>query len=234
MSTTILGRMDHLLRDRAGVRASIERGIDLPATARAALLAIAGGSALFGAALGSFRGGVQVLYAAVKLPLVVLLTAAVCAPALTAMHRALDRHAELRRDLALVLSALALASLVMAAEAPILYLAVATGASYHQLILMGFGAGAVAGAVGLGFLVAGLAPGAGRGAVALGLVLVLALVGVQMAWMGRPYALRPRTPEVPFLRGVEGNAFQALEETWGSARGRYRRDAAPLPGEGAP
>src|SRR5688572_24850019 len=55
------------------------------ATVRVLLLAILGGMAAFGVAVGFYRGGVQMLYAAIKLPLVVLLTAAVAMPALTAL-----------------------------------------------------------------------------------------------------------------------------------------------------
>ena len=48
--------------------------------------------AIVGAALGSYRGGVQIAYAAIKLPLVLLGTAALSAPALTAIGAALGRR----------------------------------------------------------------------------------------------------------------------------------------------
>src|SRR5262245_20251893 len=96
-----LREVDQLLRDRAAVLRRADEN-DLGGLARAVLLTIGASGAVFGAAIGAYRGGVQILYAAMKLPLAILLTAAVCAPALTAVNAALDRPASLRRDLALV------------------------------------------------------------------------------------------------------------------------------------
>jgi methyl-accepting chemotaxis protein len=99
--------------------ARIRAGEDLAALARPLIVTIALGGAVFGAALGAYRGGLQVLYAAIKLPLATLLTAAICAPTLTALNAALGRAACIRRDFALVLAVLARGALVVAAEAPV-------------------------------------------------------------------------------------------------------------------
>jgi hypothetical protein len=77
------------------------------------------GAAFFGATLGMHRGGIQILYAALKLPLVVLLTAVVCTPVLTSLNRALNRKAVLAEDLSLVLASLARGCLILAALAPV-------------------------------------------------------------------------------------------------------------------
>jgi hypothetical protein len=56
--------VDQLLRDRAAVLERIRTGGDLLGFARAMLLTIAAGGAAFGAAIGSYRGGLQIAYAA--------------------------------------------------------------------------------------------------------------------------------------------------------------------------
>src|SRR5688572_23862739 len=130
-----LESVDRLLRDRRAVLNSIESGRDLAGTARAMLITIAAGAAMFGGAAGAYRGGAQVAFAAIKMPLAVLLTAAICAPALTAINAALDRRADVRRDLALILTSLALGCLVLSAEAPLVLLAVTLGVGYHAIAL---------------------------------------------------------------------------------------------------
>ena len=70
--------------------------------------------------------------------------------------------------------------------------------------------------------------GPGRGSAVMGLCVVFALVGGQLSWSLRPYLLRPRTPEVPFLRDTEGSLVDSIAGAMRSARGIYSRDYAPL------
>lgn len=232
-SPDLLPSIDQLLRDAPGVLQRIREGRGLATLARAMIVTVALGAGIFGASMGAYRGGLQILYAGVKLPLVLLLTTAICAPALTALNAALGREACLRRDLSLVLSALARTSLVMAAQAPIVLLAVRLGVSYHSLILLVVACCAVAGALGLALFLRGLHLSDRRSlaAVAVALLAVFGSVGTQMSWTLRPFVLRPRTQETPFVRSLEGSFFDAVATSSRSARGVYWRDAAPLPGE---
>ena len=224
--------VDLLLRYSGAILARIRDGNDLAGLARTMILTIFAGGAVFGACLGAYRGGAQVLFAAVKLPLVVLLTAAICAPALSAINAGLCRTASMRRDLALVLAALARGSLVLAALAPVLLLAVSVHASYHTLVLLTVACCAVGGLVGLTLLVRGLADERrAAGAACLALLSVFIMVGAQMSWTLRPYLVRPRTPAAPFVRGVESSFLEAVATSVDSARGIYHRDSAPLPCE---
>jgi hypothetical protein len=215
--------LDGLMRDRQGTLRRILDADDLPGLVRTMILTIATGGAAFGAAIGSYRGGLQILAAAVKLPLVMLLTAALCVPALSALGSALDRARGLRRDLALVLSSLALGSVVVAATAPIVLLAISVRASYHQVTLIVSSCCGLAGLVALAFFARGVRAIDARRwrPLAAGLLLVFIFVGGQMAWTFRPYMVRPRTPQPPFIRLVEGNLFEAVRQSFDSARGIY-------------
>lgn len=228
-----LAAIDQLLRDVPAFLDRIREGKNLAELARAMILTVAVGAAVFGAAMGAHRGGIQVLYAAIKLPAVMLLTTAVCAPALTAFNAAFRRQASMRRDLSLVLSSLALTCLVLAAQAPIVFLAVELGAGYHTVILLVVGCCCLAGIVGLTLFQRGLGldPSAGRWAVGIALLMVFGVVGTQMSWTLRPFLVRPRTPDAPFVRSLEGSFVEAVLTSSRSARGIYWRDSAPLPGE---
>ena len=113
----------------------IKDATDTVGLARVALLTIGVCAGLLGATLGFYRGGAQILFAAIKLPLVIVLTAAVLTPLLTCVNHALERPANLRRDLLLVLSSLARATIVLAALLPLLWLGLAIDAAYHTMVM---------------------------------------------------------------------------------------------------
>ena len=230
-----LGTIDLLLRDREAMLARIRAGADLPAIVRTMTATIAVTMAIVGAALGSYRGGVQIAYAAIKLPIVLLGTAALSAPALSAIGAALGRRSRLTADLALVMAALAFGSLLLVACTPLLLLGRSVDLGYHRMILAVVAMFAVSGGAALRMIWRGVAREAAPGwrTAVVGLCVVFTLVGGQLAWALRPYLLRPRAPEPMFVREVESSLLDAITGSLRSARGIYVRDAAPL-GEPAP
>jgi hypothetical protein len=157
------------------------------------------------------------------------------------VNAALGRRTSARRDLALVSCSLAVTALVLAAAAPFMMLgspALAGSAErpwlgYHEMALAMAAACAVAGGAGLLTFWRGLLRSDPRSPrLAASLVLVsFALVGAQLSWTFRPYLVRPRSPEVVFIRSLEGSLLDAVGETMDSARGRFHREFAPVPGE---
>jgi hypothetical protein len=226
--------IDQLLRDRDAILARIASGKDLAATMRVMVATIGIAMAIVGAALGSYRGGLQIGYAAIKLPLVLLGTAALAAPALTAIGAAAGRRVRLTADLVLVVTALAFGSLLLTACTPLFLLCIAMKRDYHDMILVTVGLFSLSGLAALRMIVQGVrieANERGGTSAILGLCIVFALVGGQLSWALRPYLVRPRAPEVVFVREVEGSLFDAISTTIDSARGHYDRDSAPLPDE---
>jgi hypothetical protein len=223
-----LAVIDQLLRDRAGLLARIRAGRDLAALMRVMIATLAFAAAIVGGALGTYRGGVQIAYAALKLPLVLLGTAALSAPALTAVGVALGRRARLPADLALVMAALAFGALLLVAATPLLLLLRALEVPYHDLILAVVAVFASAGVASLNLVGRGLVAddGPGRAAALLALCTVFALVGGQLAWALRPFLVRPRAADVAFIHDVEGSLADAIITSLASARGVY---AEPLP-----
>jgi hypothetical protein len=219
------GTVDGLLTDLGGL---VQRTLAADpavqsATVRAMLVAILVGTAAFGAAVGFTRGGVQILFAAIKLPLVVLLTAAVCTPALTGLSAALGRPASLRQDLIRVLATLGRGSLVLAALAPVMLIATCVRLGYHQSVMLLVACCLVAGGASLPSLAGALwAERRGRLFLIAAMLVTVVLGGTQIAWLFRPYVVRPQTVSVPFLRALDSNFGDSLETTQRSARGIYR------------
>jgi hypothetical protein len=222
--------IDLLLRDRAGTLARLRAEGDVRPILSTMVATIAVSMVIVGAALGSYRGGIQIAYAAIKLPLVLLGAAALSAPALSAIGAALGRRSRLSTDFALVMSAVAFGALLLAATTPLILLGRAAELDYHQMIVGTVGAFTVAGCATLRMIVQGMAAERAPGWISAiaGLCCVFVLVGGQLAWAMRPYLVRPRAPEVPFLRSVEGSLFDAISTSMQSARGIYHREA-PMP-----
>ena len=184
--------------------------------AQLSLLLIVAGGVAFGAALGTFRGGSQLLYAALKIPVATLGTLAFCGPAFVAFAAAHGRRWSLRTTLALVLAAGARSSLVLLAFTPVLWLAIDLEASHRAIQLMATSCYGLAGLSALSLVLRALGPGAGRRGAATGFLFVFLLVGAQMAWLLRPYLGDPRDRVVPVFvhgrteGGVAGTLLRAM------------------------
>jgi hypothetical protein len=211
-----------LLRDPGEVAERCARGVGLRELTGKALICVIVGAALFGGVLGSFRGGPQIAYSALKLPLALLATLVVSVPAFFALTIGLGGRTRFRSIVALSLSAAARGALVLAACAPVLWLAVDRGLGYHAAVLLSTCMYLVAGLAALDILVRGLG-GVLRSLITSALcgIVFFAVLG-QTAWMLRPFLGRPAQQAVPFVRKREGGFADALLQSSKSARGVYR------------
>jgi hypothetical protein len=225
MSATVLGR---LLRAPSDIAVACREDREIREIAATSLIAILVGAAAFGAVIGSFRGGVQIVYGAVKIPLVMMITLAICAPAFHAFAACLGRAWPMRSIIALTLAAAGRSSLVLLAVSPALWLLFDLGLGYHTAALTAALTYAIAGAAAVGILIRGLGAQAGRLLTACAFVAVFFAVGGQTSWILRPYLVRPRTENIPFVRAREGSFADALLMTSRSARGIYDE---PIPSE---
>jgi hypothetical protein len=213
-----------LLRSPGEVARACREDGDLRAIALVSLASIVSGAAAFGGVVGSFRGGAQIAYAALKLPLAVVVTLAIAAPAFHAIAASFGRAWPMRSVVALALAAAARSSLVLLALSPALWLLLDWGGDYHLAAVAASLAYGVAGLSALGVLVRGLGEGPNRAVTALAFVGIFFAVGGQASWILRPYLVRPRTEGVPFLRGREGSFADAIVTSARSAAGIYDHD----------
>lgn len=218
MSAAVLNQ---LLRAPGEIASNCRRDKDIRTIALTSIAAIVAGAAAFGGVIGSFRGGAQILYGAVKVPLAIMATLALCAPAFHALAAVLGRPWPMRSILSLALASAARSSLVLLAFAPALWLALDCGMSYHSAALLASFAYGLAGLAALGVLLRGIGSGDGRVLTALAFMAMFFAVGGQTAWILRPYLVRPRAQDIPFLRAREGGFSDALVTTMRSAMGIY-------------
>ena len=212
--------LERLLRHPQQVVAQCYDDRDLRRLAALALAAIAVGGLVFGAAVGSFRGGRQIAFAAVKIPVATMATLAVCGPAMVALAAAFERRWSLRTVLAIGLAASARASMVLLALAPVLWLIIDLGTPYHAVKLLSALFYALGGLSALLVVLRALGPGRGRVGAALTLIGVFLLVGGQTGWVLRPYLGRPDHRTVPFIvwgpedGGLAGALWESSSETF--------------------
>lgn len=193
-----------------------------------ALVATAGG--LFGIVIGSYRGGIQHVFAAIKLPIVLVLPLLVTLPAILALYRAAGVALRYDRLAFAAIVGVTRASLLAAAMGPALWLLYSIRLDYHRAVMSLVATLVVAGAVGL-VTVSRLLPQGGnlRGCAHFASLVFAGLVFAQGGWLLRPFLVRPRA-EITFVRPVEADVFSSVDATWRSAKGDYREwDAEPVP-----
>jgi hypothetical protein len=216
--------LNRILRSPADVARDCRDDRDSSALAKNALLAIVLGSLLFGAAVGFWHGGSQILYAGAKLPVVTVGTLILCAPAFYAISAVFGRPWSLRSVLALMLVAGARFALVLLAATPVVWLVIDLGASYDLSKLVAAFAYALAGLSALTLLLRGLGDGPGKRTTLALFVGVFLLVGAQTAWILRPYLGTPGKNDIAlFTREREGGLVYQLWVSVGDAMNPGRR-----------
>jgi hypothetical protein len=192
----------------------------LGALGRLALL-MSAGAAIYGAVLGGWQGKLLIVYVALKLPLVLLLTSALTLLLCFVGARALDLRLTLLEVAVLTFTALAVASLLLAALAPVAAFfewacprpSPAARLAHNLLHLMHTGFVGVSGLAGCVALRRGLRRAVGEHAGARRVfalwILAYALVGGEVAWALRPFVGSVFEP-VAFLRAdaLRGNVYE--------------------------
>ena len=187
---------------------------------------IVAGTGLFGAALGSWRAPLQALYTAIKLPLILLLTALGNGMLNAMLAPLLGLNLGLRQSLVAVLMSFTLAGAILGAFSPLLYFLiwntppVAPGAEWevpaHSFILLSETAMIAFAGIAANVRLLQLLRSLSGSAVVARKVLFAwlagnLLLGSQLSWNLRPFVGAPYLP-VEFLRpnAFEGNFFETL------------------------
>lgn len=220
MNTSLLSLTAAVLRDPKAL--IDERPGSLSRLAPPLLTITLLGGALFGLMVGSQRGELQLLYAAVKMPVLLLAPPLIALPALHALWRAAGVAVDWGRLSLAALAAMARSAVLAAALGPVLWLLYSCNLDYHLSVLLMVGTIGLAGLPGVAALVRSLPTGGElRWIAALGSALALFLAFAQTGWLLRPFIARPQAA-VAFLRPVEEDIFSSLATTPNSAVGDYR------------
>lgn len=210
-----------LLRDPASLIARADDPDDLAHIAPRTLAIGVIGAALFGITVGSYHGGLQVPYAAVKMPLLFGLPMIASLPAVRSLgHLAAVDVPWPRLALAGAIGA-ARTAVLAAALGPLVWLFYSLQPDYRTSVFVFVGALVLAGLPGLSVVGKVLPERAERRwAVGLASVAVLGLVTAQTGWLLRPFVVRAEAP-VALLRPIESDVATSLGQTSLGAAGLY-------------
>ncbi|HEY5960581.1 MAG TPA: hypothetical protein VIV60_28705 [Polyangiaceae bacterium] len=220
--THLSSELDRLLRHPREIAEQARLGQSNAKLFVVSLLAIVVGAGLFGAALAASRGGIQIVFSAVKLPVVVLVTLVLVTPAIAALATTLRRPLALTGASMLMVAAAGRAALVLLSLAPIVWLAFDRGVAYHRGILVACICYGIAGFEALRLLKLALGEDLRSYAIIACFALVLAPAGGQTAWLLRPYVGRPSQAMIPFVRGRESSFGESVHRSLFSSMEIYR------------
>ncbi len=147
--------VERFLREREGIWRQIYQEYRLNELIRHMLLNSAVALAGYGAVIGIFQSPLQALAAAAKLPLLYLLTLAICLPTLYLFNLLCQGRMSVRQVLALALAAITVMSGLTLAFAPITLFFLITANGYQFFVLFNVAILALTGLIGLKFLVSG-------------------------------------------------------------------------------
>lgn len=172
-------------------------------------------SGLYGMAIGSYLGGIQILYVLIKLPFFFLATLILSVVSAFVLDAILGFHLHFKQYLTLVLLVLAATSLTLASLASVLYFFILTSSSHDFIILVNVGLFSITGCFGVyAFFTARrfILPQESQKKRLLALIMWFCLygfIGLQMAWMLKPWVGLLKSGETtPFLRDdIKGNVY---------------------------
>lgn len=221
-----LAVIETILRSRREFFVEIRDGIDLPEKMRAMLVSSVAFFALYGAVMGSSHSLWQALSSAVKLPVLFLATLLICAPTLYFFNVLFGSDQSLTQNVALILTAITVTSVLLLSFAPIVLFFLLTTSQYQFFKLLNVAIFAASGLMGVVFLyqgmrvVSGAAWGRalGRKGVIILWMFVYAFVGSQMAWTIRPFIGAPSI-EFELFRQLGGNFYANIIASLGEILG---------------
>ena len=210
-------------RAREALLDELARGVEPGPRLAGLIAAMSAGAAIYGAALGQWRGGEQIAYAAVKLPLVLVLTATLTLPFNWMSAWLLGLRVGFVQVAVLTFLALAAAAVLLASLAPVAWLftvsapphSAAARATHNLLYLLHTALVAGSGLAGTAVLWRTLERLAGdrrRARRIFGAWIAgFALVGGEVAWALRPFVGSVYHPSA-FLRSdaLDGNVYEFI------------------------
>ena len=148
--------IERILRDRQGIWQQVVEDRSLTRLTSQMLLSTVVALACYGAVLGSFHSVWMALTSSVKLPLLFLVTLAICLPTLYLFNLVFGARLSVRQSLALVMVALTVTAMLAVAFAPIALFFLITAPDYGFFKLLNVAILALSALVGLRFLTGGM------------------------------------------------------------------------------
>ena len=207
--------LDYVLRAQTVLFEQIHSQKDLKRIIVSMSLLCACLAGLYGTTMGMNHGFFQVISAAIKLPILLNFTMAICLPSLYIFNILFGQRFRFFQTIALMLTSLGAMSIMLASLAPIAFFFTLTTKNYSFLLLMHVAIFGLCGSYGVNYLYRGCLYLARRMGQSLNTVLLrvwivlYAIVGMQLAWRLRPFIGSPGSP-FEIFRDAEGNFYIAV------------------------
>jgi len=172
---------------------------------------------LYGIVMGSYHSLIQSFAAGLKVTFLFLSTLIICFPSFFVIQQVLGSKMTLRQMLIIVLSGFVLASAIAFSFSPIVILFQITGGNYHFLQLLHVAIFLFSGIFGMRLMIEALKFACEKKDIypKIGVtvfriwIIILAFVGIQLAWNLRPF-LCNKNEEFKLFRKYEGNFYTAI------------------------
>jgi hypothetical protein len=172
---------------------------------------------VYGIVMGSFHSFAQAIAAGIKTPLLTVLTLLICFPAFFIIQHVLGSKLKLSRMIAIILSGFVLTSSIIVSFAPIAIFFLLIGSNYYFLQLLHIAIFVLSGIFGMKTVIDALKISCEKkniyprtGVVVFRFwIVILAFVGIQLAWVLRPFMGDEGKP-FKLFRQYEGNFYTAL------------------------
>ena len=171
----------------------------------------------YGVVMGSSHSLLQSVVAGLKVIVLFLSTVIICFPSFFIIQQVLGSKMSFRQMIVIVLSGVVLTATIALSFAPIVVVFQVTGGNYHFLQLLHVGIFVFAGVFGMRLMVDALKfacedkniyPQVGVTVFRIWII-ILAFVGIQLAWNLRPF-LCEKNEEFKIFRKYEGNFYTAV------------------------
>lgn len=172
---------------------------------------------LYGVVMGSYHSFLQSLMAGLKVIFLFLSTITICFPSFFVIQQVLGSKMTLRQMMIIVLSGFVLTSAIALSFSPIIILFQITGGNYHFLQLLHVAIFLFSGIFGMRLMIEALKfacekkdiyPHIGVAVFRIWII-ILAFVGIQLAWNLRPF-LCDKNEDFKLFRKYEGNFYTAI------------------------
>lgn len=172
---------------------------------------------LYGLVMGSYHSFIQAIVAGAKLIVLFISVILVCFPSFFIIQQVMGSRMSLRQMIIIILSGFVLTSTIALSFAPIVIFFLITGNNYHFLQLLHVAIFIFAGIFGMKLMIDALKYACDKKNIYPKLainvlrvwIIILAFVGIQLAWNSRPF-LSDRNEKFMLFRSYEGNFYTAI------------------------
>lgn len=172
---------------------------------------------IYGVVMGSYHSYLQAIVAGMKVMVLFITTLLICFPSFFIIQQVLGSKMNFRQMILIVLSGFVLASSITLSFAPIIVFFLITGSNYHFLQLLHVAVFIFAGIFGMKLIIDALKYACEKKNIypQIGVtvfkvwIVILAFVGIQLAWNLRPF-LGDKNEDFRLFRKYEGNFYTAV------------------------